>query len=228
MDPFVGELTDPELVHALNQQHPQAPRATVTRFSPVVRGVLRRALGVLDELEDAEQEVFSKLFRSISTLRDPASLRAFVIGIALRTAFSERRRRHRRVRLGLAAENAQVTVPIVPDNASASYAVARLDGLLSRLCERDRAVFVLRLSQGQTIGEVAATLNISESTARRSLSRAQDYVSKCAARDPFLFDYFFDLRAASRLKRVLPPEAHGGQVRRSAHEHGRGELRSSR
>lgn len=180
-------LTDADLARALKEQHPEAPSAAVERFSPVVRGVLRRALGAHDDLEDAQQEVFSSLFRGIASLRDPLSLRPYVIGIALHTASCERRRRRRRASLTTAAE--RCAVRSVPDTAGARYAFVRLEGLVRRLGKRERATFVLRFIEGKTVAEVAESLQVSESTARRALSRAQERVSGWAARDPFLLDY---------------------------------------
>lgn len=195
-------LTDADLARALKERHPEAPSAAVRRFSPIVRGVLRRALGAHDDLEDAQQEVFSSLFRGIEALRDPLSLRPYVIGIALHTASCERRRRRRRASLTSAAE--RCAVRSVPDSARAKYAFARLERLVRRLGKRERATFVLRFIEGKTVAEVAEVLRVSQSTARRSLSRAQERVNGWAARDPFLLDYL---------------EGEAGTERRAASEH---------
>ena len=56
--------------------------------------------------------------------------------------------------------------------------------------ERERRAFVLRFVECMTVSEIAAALAISEATTRRCFTRAWLLVSKKAASDPFLSDYF--------------------------------------
>lgn len=182
-------LTDAELVKALLRADPRAPRLAVERFSPMVRGVLRRGLGNDGEVEDALQEVFICLFRRLPSLRDPLSLRPFVLAIAVNTAMHERRRRQRRSILSFAHEPTLTGVAGASGAATANYALARLSNLLRRLTARDRTTFQLRYVEGCTAVEVAQQLGVSEPTARRSFMRAWRRVRVWAARDPFLADY---------------------------------------
>ncbi len=48
----------------------------------------------------------------------------------------------------------------------------RLYGLLERLLPRDRLVFVLNRMESMSVEEIAAALDISESTVKRSLAHA--------------------------------------------------------
>jgi RNA polymerase sigma-70 factor, ECF subfamily len=189
------ELSDAELVAALTEGRPEAFRTAWERFAPLVGGVLRRALGT-DELEDVQQEVFSCLFRRVSTLRDPLALRPFVIAITLNTVKYERRRRRRRARVSLIPDPAQLNVA-APDQPASSLAFVRLTGLVRRLAERDRATFVYRFVEGMTVTQIAQAMHISEPTARRSFSRAWLRMQKWAAGDPFLNDYLLSRRRAS-------------------------------
>lgn len=179
--------SDAELVAALAEGHLDAFRAAWRRFSPLVGRVLRHALGP-DELEDAQQEVFSCLFQRVGTLRDPQALRPFVLAITWNTVKYERRRRRRRARLTLLAEPADLNLAGREQTAS-NLAFVRFVGLLRKLAERERNTFVCRFVEGMTVAQVAIALNISEPTARRSFSLAWARVQKWAARDPFLQDY---------------------------------------
>lgn len=154
----------------------------------MVQGILRRGLGTDGDAEDAFQEVFLCLFRRVPTLRDPVSLRAFVLSIATNTLMHERRRRQKRS-LFTSNDLAAAAAPS-PDEPSASYALARLGKLLARLGERERRTFVLSVCEGCTALEAAAALGVSEPTARRALSYARSRIRTWAARDPFLLDYF--------------------------------------
>jgi RNA polymerase sigma-70 factor (ECF subfamily) len=188
------ELSDAELVTALTEGRPEAFRTAWERFAPLVGGVLRRALGT-DELEDVQQEVFSCLFRRVSTLRDPLALRPFVIAITLNTVKYERRRRRRRARVALIPDPAQLNVP-APDQPASNLAFVRLTRLVRRLAERDRTTFIYRFVEGMTVTQIAEAMHISEPTARRSFSRAWLRMQKWAAGDPFLNDYLLSRRRA--------------------------------
>jgi RNA polymerase sigma-70 factor, ECF subfamily len=187
-------VSDAELVAALTEGRPEAFRAAWKRFSPLVGGVLRHALGS-DELEDVQQDVFSCLFRRVATLRDPSALRPFVLAITLNTVKHERRRRRRRARMELRPDLAQLDL-VARDEPATSLAFVRFAALVRKLAERERATFVFRFVEGMTVSQVAVALNISEPTARRSFSRAWARMQKWAAQDPFLNDYLHGKRAA--------------------------------
>jgi RNA polymerase sigma-70 factor, ECF subfamily len=187
-NPVRPDLSDADLVHELLGNRPEAQRLVVRRFAPLVRGLLRRSLGLHHDLEDAEQEVFLSLFRCIESLRDPRSLRPFIVAITFRTALHERRRYRKLAAITL--ESGRIGPATERDEVVASYALIRLGKLVLRLHERERKTFVLRFVEGMTVSEIAGALEISEATTRRSFNRAWSFVNKLAARDPFLYDYF--------------------------------------
>jgi RNA polymerase sigma factor (sigma-70 family) len=148
---------------------------------------LRHALGY-DELEDVQQEVFTSLFRRVSTLRDPLALRPFVIAITLNTVKYERRRRRRRSRIQLIADPAQLNIA-GRDQPASNLAFGHFMALVRQLAEREQTTFVYRFIERMTVAQIASAMGISEPTARRSFSRAWARMQKWAARDPFLNDY---------------------------------------
>jgi RNA polymerase sigma-70 factor, ECF subfamily len=194
------DVSDAELVAALTEGRPAAFRTAWERFAPLVGGVLRHALGS-DELEDVQQEVFSCLFRRVSTLRDPLALRPFVIAITLNTVKYERRRRRRRARIALIPDPAQLNVA-GRDQPASNLAFVRFVGLVRQLAKREQVTFVYRFVEGMTVAQIARTMNVSEPTARRSFSRAWARMQKWAARDPFLNDYL-----RGRRRRLLAEDA---------------------
>ncbi len=183
------DISEPELALALMEQRPGAAHVAVKRFSPLVRGVLKRGLGFSSELEDVQQEVFLCVFRRINTLRNPVALRGFVIGIAMNTVLHERRRRKQRERMKL-EQPMVLDLEEARSTTSFSPAWMRLERLLNRLRERERLAFVLRFIERRSTPEVAAILGLSIATTRRSFSYAWKRVTTWAARDPFLSDYF--------------------------------------
>lgn len=187
---FQIDLSDADLVAELIRKRPEAYRLAVERFAPPVRRLLQRSLGPDSDIDDVQQEVFWCLFRRIGSLRDPLSLRPFVMAIALKTVLHERRSRRKLARMSLEPEPARIARGTKSDAAVASYALARLENLVLRLHKRERKTFVLRFVEGMTVSEIADALGISEATTRRSFTRAWRHVSKWAARDAFLSDYF--------------------------------------
>ncbi|MES1175593.1 MAG: sigma-70 family RNA polymerase sigma factor [Myxococcales bacterium] len=190
MNRLLFDVSDADLAAELIKNCPEAQRLAVERFAPQVRRLLRRSLGQENDVEDLEQEVFLCLFRRIRALKEPGSLRPFIMAIALRSVFHEQRRRRRFAHVTLEPELAQIGPATKRDEAVASYALARLGKLVFGLPKRERSTFLLRFVEGMTVTEIAHALQLSEATTRRSFNRAWLSVSKRAARDLFLSDYF--------------------------------------
>lgn len=187
--PGAATATDRDLGQALIDSHPDALPAAWRRYHPMIRRMLRRALGADSDIEDAVQDVFLGLFQRAHALRNAEAVRPFVIGIARHTLHRERRRKRLRHQLALEYVPQAAQVPSVGSGAAARYALIKLNGLLQRLTEQERAAFVLREGHGMTVPEVAEALRVSEPTAKRRLSRARECLGNWAANDPFLLGY---------------------------------------
>jgi RNA polymerase sigma-70 factor (ECF subfamily) len=145
-------------------------------------------------LDDHVQEVFSRLFEQLPRLRQPSALRSFLIGITLRVACTELRRR-RRWRLHLTATGELPDlVEHGLDDAPAREALSRFENILGRLAPRTRRVFVLRHVEKLELVDVAAAMDISLATAKRHLARASLRVFAMAEREPALVDYLRDMK----------------------------------
>lgn len=183
-----SQVSDADLARALRDAEPDAFEAAWQRFLPLVRGMVRRSVGLGAEGEDIIQEIFLALFRRIRTLREPQALRAFVMAITVRTLMYERRRRHRGSWASLESEDQIEGLRICADSG-ARQAFMSLQQLVSRLRERDRMVFMMRFGEGLGSDEIGAALGVSGPTARRSLARALERLKLWAGRDPFLADF---------------------------------------
>jgi DNA-directed RNA polymerase specialized sigma24 family protein len=64
--------------------------------------------------------------------------------------------------------------------------VKKLYALLDRLTPRDRLVFVLRRMDSMTVEEIAATMEISISTVKRSMAHASSRLARWIDADPGL------------------------------------------
>jgi RNA polymerase sigma-70 factor, ECF subfamily len=182
------EPSDGELARRLIVGEPWAIGETWHRFAPMVLMMAERALGSKSEAEDVGQEVFCRVFRKAKTLRDPDSLRSFIYSFAIRALKSELRRR--RVRGWLTFHQPETLVDLeheTPDVESRDL-VRKFHRLLDRLTTRDRLVFTLRHMESMTVEEIAATMDISESTVKRSLGHAVSRLSHWIEGDPGLLE----------------------------------------
>jgi RNA polymerase sigma-70 factor, ECF subfamily len=159
------------------------------RFRRMVRQILRKMLGPDEEVRDLSQEAFLQFCRSVPALRSPEAIRPFVAGIAARLALEEIRRR--RVRGGQVLVPGQALVPPASTSADpeAREAMVRLYGMVERLRETDRELFMMRQIDGLEQSEISAATNLSVSTVRRRLQRLQRRLDTLVNADPALSAY---------------------------------------
>ena len=203
-----GETTaqhqDAALVHAASRGDRTAQTAIWKRYVPLVRSRMSRSLGGQD-VDDHVQEVFLRLFKYLPDLRDPSALRSFLIGIALRVAGSELRRRRCRYWLQLTASG-DLPEPGHATDANADEpreAVARLSAILENFTPESYRVIELRYVEGKELTEVAEAIDVSLATAKRHLARASARLHAIVQREPTLAGY---------LRTAAPHGSHGGRA----------------
>src|SRR5688572_24680177 len=182
---------DAALVAELRAGMPGAAARLWDQYAHLARRILQRMLGPSADVEDALQDVFLRLFRDLSSLREPTALKSFLIGIALHVATSELRRRRARRWLLLSDDGALPEPPSTgdPQNDEQRQALYALYRLLDRLDTQRRLVFVLRYVEGLELAELALVLDCSLATVKRRVADAAQRVSLLAARDPRLSPY---------------------------------------
>jgi RNA polymerase sigma-70 factor (ECF subfamily) len=182
-------IEDEALVRAAWRGDPGAHTAIWRKYSSLVRSKLGRSVGGQD-VEDHVQEVFVRLFEYISQLRDPGALRSFIIGITLRVAGTELRRRRSRWWLRL-TPTGELPEPgtMAKGDSEAREVLARLLVVLGKLTPQSCRVFELRYIEEKELAEVAEAMNISVATAKRYLSRVSARVLAMAEREPALAGY---------------------------------------
>ncbi len=181
---------DAALVAGVRVNEPGAAGRMWDRYAPLVRRILRRILGPVDA-EDAVQDAFLRLFRDLGSLRDPAALRSFLIGITLHVAKSELRRRRARRWLLLSDDGilAEPEATEIDERHEPRAAIRRLYQVLDRVSDERRAVFVLRYVEGLDLEELSAILDCSLATTKRRVADAAKRVCALAASDPLLAPY---------------------------------------
>jgi RNA polymerase sigma-70 factor (ECF subfamily) len=177
------------LARALIANEPNSAMRVWERFAPLVRRILRRALGNAHNVEDLVQEVFLRLFLKVHQLRELKAFEAFIISIATFIARAELRRRRARSWLGLSPDASALDLRVVDPDPVGREALKRFYDLLDRFNSRDRMAYVLRYIEGMGLSEVSAALGVSLATTKRNLLRVQRRMLHYVERDPLLSDY---------------------------------------
>jgi len=179
---------DAELVRAVLAGDKRAEVAIWRRYVPLVRSKLGRSIGGQD-VDDHVQEVFLRLFEYLSHLREPAALRSFLIGITLRIAGTELRRRRCRWWLTLSATGELPEPCTFEDEGETRQVVSKLHGILTKLTPNSSRFFELRFVEERELSEVAVAMDVSLATAKRHLARVAARVYAMADREPVLAGY---------------------------------------
>jgi RNA polymerase sigma factor (sigma-70 family) len=180
------ERSDADLARGLIAGEAWAVDATWYRFAPMVLTTAERVLGSKSEAEDVAQDVFTRLFRIVKSLRDPDSLRSFVYSVAIRTLKSELRYRRMRAWLSFHEPDSLVDLPRATVDVESRDLLRKFHRLLDRLSPRDRLVFVMRRVESMTVEEIAAAMDLSVSTVKRSMLHASTRLSRWVDADPHL------------------------------------------
>jgi RNA polymerase sigma-70 factor (ECF subfamily) len=160
-----------------------AQREIWYRYSPMVYGLLRRALGPQHDHEDLMQEVFLRVYRRLHSLEKFSALRSFVYSVAFRVVSEEIR--HFRVLQRMRSH--LMHIPRDLDDSGADFemrdVLLRVQRILDGLKDKHRAVFVLRHVEGMDLFEIAVGLGISLATVKRYLAKANCSIEQSVARD---------------------------------------------
>src|SRR6201996_516121 len=168
-----------ELVRELQSGSEQAFALLIAQYSQPIYSLIARSLRDPSEAADETQEVFVKVFRSISGFHGDASLRTWIYRIALHEASNQRRwwNRHKKQELTIDAplENdegesfcladALASTSASPyDCAARAQMEQRVSAALQTLPEAFREVVVLREIEGFGYEEIAEILKVNLGT----------------------------------------------------------------
>jgi RNA polymerase sigma-70 factor (ECF subfamily) len=150
-------------------------------FAGLVRRHQRRAYALArsivlthDDAEDAVQEGFLHAFRALERFRPEQAFGAWLHRIVANAALDMARRKKVRD----ADELPETLASPHRDPAEADELRARLQGALSTLGERQRAVIVLHDVEGYKHAEIGSLLGIPEGTARSDLHHARAHLRR--------------------------------------------------
>jgi RNA polymerase sigma-70 factor (ECF subfamily) len=172
--------TDEEAMERLQTAHDHRAFTTlVERWEEPVLRLCARMLGDLARAEDLKQETFARVFLRRNLFRSGMRFSTWLWRIALNLCYDELRKSRRRSESPLPEEencpgDAATLFATAEDPPDLQVAVAEENELVRRallmLPESARAVLLLRFCEDLKLREIAAVLDVSESTARDRLA----------------------------------------------------------
>ena len=181
--PFDGD--DTALVAGVLGGRADAASALYERHVESIERLVYRLLGPDTELEDVVHDVFLRALESIKRLRDPAALRPWLFGIAIRVVRIRIQRRMRQRWLKIMPPENVPEVATTPD-LGFGEALKDVYGILQQLPADERIALVLHRVEGLALEEAAANCETSVATFRRRLARAETKFFARAEKKPTL------------------------------------------
>jgi RNA polymerase sigma-70 factor (ECF subfamily) len=138
-----------------------------------MKSVARNLLGTASDAEDAVQDTFLKIQRSIASFRGQSSFATWTFRILINTCYDARRSRMRKKEV--AQDQPEENSPRPEPRAAVSHPSLRLalDRALAQLTRHQRDVFLLYEVEGFRHSEIAAVLEISETASKNTLFQAK-------------------------------------------------------
>jgi RNA polymerase sigma-70 factor (ECF subfamily) len=181
MDPVIGEL-DARTIERLRCRDVAALETAYRLHAGMLLRLARNLLADPCEAEDAVQEIFLKVFERAHQFDGMARFSTWLHRLAVNHCLNrlEHERRRRTVVLpeddALPEADDQTPVDLAPtplETAHRNESRARLERLLARLPDEQRAVFALREIEGLAYAEIAAELGVPVGTVMSRLARAR-------------------------------------------------------
>ncbi len=170
-------MTQNEIIQGCKAGQESAYRQLMDTYAGKLMGLCVRYLRDRQKAEDAVQETFIQVFRSVHQFDASGNLIAWMSRIAINNCLKEIKKSKRMVftEQTLHMEN----LPVMPE-IDRKMRTEELLAVLDQLPPAYRIVFNLHLIEGYSHKEISTMLDIQESTSRTKLTRArkmlQDYL----------------------------------------------------
>jgi RNA polymerase sigma-70 factor, ECF subfamily len=140
-----------------------------------MKNVARNLLGTASDAEDAVQETFLKIQRSIASFRGQSSFVTWSYRILINTCYDVRRSRMRKKEVSTEVDTENDESPRPEPRAPAAHPSLRmaLERALAGLTKHQRDVFLLYEVEGFHHAEIAGMLDITETASKNTLFQAK-------------------------------------------------------
>jgi RNA polymerase sigma factor (sigma-70 family) len=164
----------PEKLTRVQQGDSKSQRELFDLFQARVMGICRRFAKEKTEAEDVAQESFIRIFKNIHQLKDAMYLESWIRKVTINTAvdFYKRNKKHEHSdeKNGFNHDDGEY------DLILSNFTDQMIVDIINKLPDGYRMVFNLNVVEGYNHSEIAAMLNISDSTSRSQLNRARQFL----------------------------------------------------
>jgi RNA polymerase sigma-70 factor (ECF subfamily) len=192
--------SDVQLCRAIGAGDADAFEQLMRRYNGTLFRTARAILRDDADAEDAVQEAYLQVYRSIGAFRGEAKLSTWLVRIVANEALARRKKDARRaailpIRGGGAEEHefeaeAAMREQDGPEDQAGRHEIRRvLEQKIDALPDAFRAVFVLRALEELSVDETAVALGIPEATVRSRFFRARSQLREALSRE---IDVAFD------------------------------------
>lgn len=165
------ELTPEERLHTL--------------LAPTVNRLVWTFLGADPDRDDIAQEIFIRIFRGATKVREPAKLKPWAVRVAMNCIKKEFRRRSFRRWVSFSATR-EPEHPRFHEDFEGRELLQRTYCLLEKLPLRERLPLTLQLLENVDLERIAEVCECSSRTAKRRLKSARQRFERLARLDPVL------------------------------------------
>lgn len=140
-----------------------------------MKSMARNLLGTTSDAEDAVQETFLKIQRSITTFRGQSSFATWSFRILINTCYDARRGRMRKKEVSQDEPENPDAAPRPEARAPGAHPSLRLalERAVAQLTRQQREVFLMYEVEGMRHSEIAAVMEISETASKNTLFQAK-------------------------------------------------------
>ena len=159
----------------------------VERHRPMVYRVAYQYAGNHHDADDIAQDVFLKVYQSLTRFRQDAQFTSWLYRIAMNACIDHQRRQSPHVKRRetadpeLAMETAPEPAPGPEQAAAGAELGVALEAAIGALPPRQRLIFVMRHHEGLKLHEIAAALGLQDGTVKRQLHSAVHRLRKVLA-----------------------------------------------
>lgn len=187
--PGASPTDEAELIERLRAGDDAAFETLVRTHTPRMLAVARRVAGSEADAEDAVQDAFVSVFKSIHSFHARSSLGTWLHRIVVNKALTRARKTHARRESSIEGllpafhEGRHSSQPepwrrVTSDGGPSVEVIEALNAALSSLPEEFRAAVVLKDVEGLQSSEIALALGISDALARQRVHRGRQALMK--------------------------------------------------
>ncbi|HZU24823.1 MAG TPA: RNA polymerase sigma factor [Bryobacteraceae bacterium] len=175
IDAGLQTLGDDEVVERVRGGETALYEILMRRYNQRLYRVARAILRNDAEAEDVMQDAYVRAYEHLHEFAGQAKFSTWLTKIAIYEALARVRRRSRNMTI----DDASFIDPADPERAAADQQMrSLLEHAIERLPETYRTVFVLRVVEGLSVLDTAASLSIGEETVKTRLHRARALLRK--------------------------------------------------